>query len=853
MRLLRWSAAESRRSRGTLVFCLLSIAIGVASLTAVRTTIFGLRERLVGQGRSLLGADLSFSSRRALDSERAQQLTADLIERGAISADVVAFYSMVHGDGSSGARSGRLVRVRAVDEQYPLYGQIATSPPQRWHALGQGAAMIVDPAVLLELGVAVGDRLRLGAQEFEIVSALVKEPGSPVAAFSFAPSVFVSRDRVVDTGLVQRGSRIDYSRYFRLPADIDPEAWKQQHWDAAVDANITLRTSRESAASLQRFLRRLSYFLTLSALVTLLLGALGIGAAMRVFVREKLDNAAILRCLGARSRDLVTVYGAVALALGMLGSAAGVGLGALVPLVLSSMSRAIGGELLPVQLDIPVSLRACLHGALAGIGATVAFAVPPLRTVAAVAPLRTLRRDVEPVAIVRGWRGKLGGAVGGAAVLGFVVVVAAVESESLVVGAYFAGAIAVAVLVLVGLARLSRWAARRATAALGSYPVRQGIANLYRPGNQTVGVITTIGIGTLLIATILIVASSVRAAIAVEERSELPTAFLVDIQDDQVDELRRLLETAQVAQVSMAPMVAARIFGVNGRAVDRSQLERDATERTWQDRMRTREYFVSYRAALVASEQVTAGRFWDGPPAEPEASIDETLAANLGIGLGDRLDLDIQGIPFSARVTSYRRIRWQAMRPNAMIVLSPGAIEQAPKMYVASYRATDERVGRALQEQIVRRLPNVSVIDVTDAAETVRFVLGRLSAILGFLAGLTVLAGAVILAGAIASGRFARRRETMLLKVLGARRASLRTILAAEYVCLAVSGGLAGWLLAEAITRPALAQFFSTAAVVPYRAIGIVLIGVVALNLTVGMVVSRGVEKGVPLDVLRDE
>jgi putative ABC transport system permease protein len=236
-----------------------------------------------------------------------------------------------------------------------------------------------------------------------------------------------------------------------------------------------------------------------------------------------------------------------------------------------------------------------------------------------------------------------------------------------------------------------------------------------------------------------------------------------------------------------------------------------------------------------------------------EASIDEGLAAGLGIDIGDTLTLDIQGLPLDAKVTSFREIRWQALRPNAMILLSPGEIESAPRMIVASARVPSGESRRALSSELVNLHGNLTVIDASEAAQTVLLILDRVSSIFTVLGVLSVLAGAVILGGAIAAGRFARQREAMLFKVLGASRSDLRRILSAEYATLALLGTLSGWLLAELVGRAAVPALFDAAAHVPYVAFAVLAVSALLLNTAVGLLVGRRVSGHTPLAILREE
>jgi hypothetical protein len=289
-----------------------------------------------------------------------------------------------------------------------------------------------------------------------------------------------------------------------------------------------------------------------------------------------------------------------------------------------------------------------------------------------------------------------------------------------------------------------------------------------------------------------------------------------------------MLSAVSTEQLSLSPMISARIAAVNGRSVDQSGVARDDVQRSWEDRMRTREYFVSYREELLSSESLTIGQFWSGRPEQQDASLDRGLGQALGIQLGDTLALDIGGLPLEARVTSFRDIHWQALRPNSMILLSPGEIEAAPKMMVAFVRVPSAPQREALQAELVARYPNLSVVDAAEAAQTVLAIVSRISHVLTALGTLALLVGAVILGGAVAAGRFARQKEAMLFKVLGASRADLRWMLGAKYALLALLGTLAGWFLAEAIGRVAVPRLFDAAADVPYGALPARALGVAA-------------------------
>ena len=847
---LHLARAETRRARGTLAFCMLSIALGVLAITAIRTLTRSLRADIESQGQTLLGADLLLDSPQPLERGPARALLDDLLSQGARAAVSVRFYSMLaRASEKPGVPGTQLIRVRAVGDGFPFYGSIPSLPPGQWARLGEQPAVLVDPSVARRLGLEPGDRVRLGRLEAVVLGEFVKAPGSAAAEFSMAPYVFVHERWLSATGLLATGSRIQYERLFALPAARAAE-WKERHWDDALAAHVGVRTSEEAAANVRRFLTRLSRFMTLVGLVTLFLGALGIGSALHAFMRSKLDHAAVLRCLGATSRDVFAVYALLALGIAGVGSALGALLGAFVPLALAGVSSGLGAELLPVEMTLRPSGAAVLHGALAGVLATFAFTLLPIFRTASVSPLRVLGRTGTALPAAGSRRTAL---LGFGVALGSVFGLSAAETESARVALWFTAGITAALGVLFVLAWAIRALARRLGPRLPSFRLRQGVANLERPGNQTTAVIVALGLGFVLLATLLIVQRSLEGLLAIEARAELPNLFVIDIQPDQRADVETELRAVSTEQLSFSPMISARIAAVEGRAVDQSGVRRDDVQRGWEDRMRTREYFVSYRAQLLPSEELTSGEFWSGRPERQEASLDKGLGEALGIALGDTLRLDIGGLPLEARVTSFRDIHWQALRPNSMILLSPGEIEGAPKMFVASLRVPSAAQRQALQAQLVARHPNLSVVDAAEAAQTVLAIVSRVARVLTALGTLAIVVGAVILAGAVAAGRFARQKEAMLFKVLGASRADLRWILGAEYALLALLGTFAGWLLAELIGRIAVPRLFDAVADVPYGALALLGLSALLLNTLVGLFVGRRVSDQPPLAILREE
>jgi putative ABC transport system permease protein len=858
---IKLAIRETRSSRRALSFCILSVAIGVAALTFVHSVTDSLRQGLVAEGRQIFGADFSISGHQALAGPVVDGLTASLVARGARSVETVNFNSMLTrtqpstGE-ASGTRTTTMVRVRAIGNGYPFYGSITTTPSGQFETLGDAPTVIVDPALLRSLGIEPGATVKLGNLEAKVSASFVKEPGSPTATFSFAPLVFMHVKHVAQTGLLQTGSRVEYERLFALPPGVSAIALKDEYWDRANAAKLELQTYEESAANVQRFLERLSTFLTIIGLVVLLLGALGIGAALHALMKQKVSNAAILRCLGASPAGVFAVYGLLSLFIAAIGSVAGAAVGALIPLALDDVLHTFSNGLLPAHVELRPTADAVVRGIGAGLVATFAFTLLPLWGTATVSPLRVLRREAAETDETPTKRRLskflallLTGGVSGLLVL----LLALLETRSLSSALTFAVAVAGALGLLAATARLVTWGARLVAPRLSSYTVRQGVANLHRPGNQTLSTIVAVGLGVTLLSTVAVLQHSLTRALSIDEHSELPNLFLIDVLPEQLDGVKATLAKHNITQVDLQPMITGRLRAVNQKPIDVSQVERHAGRRTWQQRMRTREYFFSYRSQLIPSETLISGTFWNERPLTQEASIDDELAKNLNIGLGDSLTLDIQGLPVDAKVTSIRQIQWQAMRPNTLILLSPGPIEDAPKTFVGSVRAPNEAARYQVQTDLIDAFPNLSAVDITEAAGTAVSIMKRIAQMFSLVGLLSIAIGSVIVAGAIAAGRFARQREVMLLKVLGASPRQLSRILVAEYATLSVLAAAAGWCLTELATRTLMPLVFESQVFVPYPTLGLLLGATVALNVAVAAWVGRQVSSSTPLDILREQ
>jgi len=831
---------EARGSR-RLVLTVGAVSLGVAALVAINSFSANVTASVHAQARTLLGADLEVRSRSPFPDSIAAVL--DSVARSGVPVvRVTTFASM-----ALAVRSGstHLVEVRAVEPGFPFYGTVTTEPAGLWGTLGESRAVLVDPAVLIQLDARLGDTLAVGDARFAVAGVVTGAPGDVGLRAAIGPRVFLPARYLAETNLLRFGSLAQYRAYLRLPDDAVLQPFLNRYNALFQRHRIGTDTVSEQEEDLAGALGRLARFLGLVGLVALLLGGLGVGSAVRVFVRDRLDAAAVLRCLGAPSRTVLGIHLIQAIALGLAGAVVGVLLGIAVQAVLPAVVR----DFLPLEVTVRVSWPTVLAGLAIGAGTAALFALPPLLELRAVTPLRALRRDVD-AALSRRDPARLAAL---AALLGALTFLAVWQAPSPGLGLAFAGAVVVTTGVLwltaTGLMRATRaWFPARA-----GYVVRQGVANLFRPQNQTVAVVLVIGFGVFLIATLYVVQRNLVDQFALDRRPDRPNLVLFDVQQDQKDGVAALLSRRGVTPRGLTPLVPARITALDGRGLDSLAAESGARQPSrWALR---REYRNTYRDTLMASERLVAGAWWDGPraPGAPaRISVEQDVAAELGVAVGDRITWNVQGVPIETRIASLRAVDWARFEPNFFVVFEPGVLEQAPQTFVLLGRADDPTLRAELQRDVVRAYSNVSVLDLTEVQRTLDGILSKVSLAIRFMALFSVASGLLILIGALRASRLQRLREAVLLKTLGASGAQVRGILLTEYLTWGSFAALTGVLLAGIAGWALVTQVFEIAFRLPAFGLAAVWAAVCGLTVAVGLATSAEVLRGTPLATLRE-
>ncbi len=831
---------DTRASRRRLLLFSLAIVLGVASLVAVGSLRENLTQAIEEQTKTLLGADLVVTSRAKLD-ETANKFVDGL---GGEQSHEISFNSMMVVPGTGRTR---LVQVRALAGGFPFYGDFVTEPVGARAAIAEGRSAVLEEGVMVQFGLKPGDKVKLGGTEFTLAAGLKEVPGETAAVATFAPRIFIPLEAAASTGLLKAGSLARYRVYFKFAASVDVEKLVADMRSRFREMRLGFDTVEERKRDLGQSIRNVNSFLSLVGFASLFLGAIGVASAIQAHIRLKIPTVAMLRCLGASARTSFSIYLVQGIGLGVIGASAGALLGMAVQLALPGLLK----DFLPFAFEFSVSWAALGRGLGAGVVITVLFSLLPLLEIRRVSPLLTLRSAFNGDAgSKRDWMQYVLFGV----IAGVIFAFAIWQTGRVRWGVGFGVALLAVFGALAAVAKIIAAVARKFSLRSLPFAWRQGIANLYRPNNRTLLLLVSLGMGTFLMMTLYLSRDTLLGQLRVVGGSDRPNLMLFDIQDDQVAPLTKLLADNGAPVRQQAAIVTMRIASIKGREVAELLKSGNSPLPAWTLR---REYRSTYRGELSDTEKVTAGKF-EGHAKVGAAwipiSLEEGLARDLHVKLGDEIVFDVQGVPVKTRVGSLRQVDWRRMQANFFVVFPEGVLEDAPKFHVMALRVASPGQSAQIQQAVVREEPNVSAIDLGAIMQALDSVYSKASFVVEFLALFTVVTGVIVLAGAVLIGRQQRVRESVLLRTLGATKAQVNRIMLAEYLALGTLGAAVGAVLAVGANW-ALAYFvFEVKWAAPS---GIVLVGgwaaVSVMTLTTGLLSNRGICDHPPLEILRQE
>ncbi|MBI5913998.1 MAG: ABC transporter permease [Bacteroidetes bacterium] len=877
---------DSRRNRGRLLLFISSIVIGIAALVAINSFSENLQRDINREAKTLVGADLIVQGGQpATDSLRQLFDTLGSERR----AETWSLISMVYFPKNGGTR---LSQVRALEGEFPFYGNLSTEPAEAANLFKLAAApseiqnpkseiALVEKTLMLQFDLRVGDTVRVGTTPFVIAGQLNSAPGRAGIAGSIAPVVYIPKQFLNETQLVQPGSLIWYQYFFQFKEGTNVADLRTTILEPALEKKPwEIETVEQRRQDLGEAFGNMNTFLNLVGFIALLLGCIGVASSVHIYIKDKMPSIAVLRCLGASGAQAFQIFLVQVVVLGLAGGILGAGVGSLLQVLLP---RVIG-DFLPLEnISADVSWRSMGLGVATGFGITVLFAMLPLLAIRRVSPLRTLRASYEEDTSARDPLRWFVYALIFLFICGFTLAQTGWSLEAL----FFPLGIGVAFLVLAGVAKALTWAVRRFFPTQWSYIWRQGIANLYRPNNQTLILVVTIGLGTALISTLFLTQDLLLKQVAYTGSGDVPNMIIFDIQPPQKEGVAKLTADNGLPVKQVVPIVTMRVESIDGTTKEMNdrdttgQWKREQWEKENEGQRRRpprrgdddddgqnqpetgprrgwvyeREYRCTYRDSLIDTETITEGE-WHGTVG-PDGIIYVSLADNVAKGMrakiGSKLIFNVQGALVEAVVGSIRKVDFRRVQTNFFIVFPKGVLEEAPQFYVVISRVESEAQSAKYQQALVVAYPNVSVVDLTQILKSVKTVLDKVSFVIRFMALFSILTGLVVLVSSVVLSKFQRIQESVLLRTLGANKRQIIRINLVEYFLLGSLATLTGIGL-SLVGSFALAKF---ALDIPYQPnlwpALVTFVSITGLTVLIGLLNSREVVRKPPLEVLRKE
>ncbi|MGB8190940.1 MAG: FtsX-like permease family protein, partial [Chitinophagaceae bacterium] len=691
--LMAWR--DSRRNRSRLLLFVSSIILGIAALVAIYSLGDVLRKEIDAQAATLLGADLEFGGNKP------KSALGGLVDSlGGQRSEQKSFSSMIYFPKSG---KTRLIEVKALKGDFPYYGDFETTPVSAARSFRKAQRALVDKTLMTQFNAVPGDSVRIGKLSFEIAGSLSGAPGMTGISASVAPLVYIPMDYLPQTGLEQKGSRFNYRFFFKFDEPVDVDKLVKKITPQLNEQGLSYDTIETKKEDTSRAFGDVVRFLSLIGFIALLLGCIGVASAIHIYVREKINTIAVLRCLGAKASQAFFIYLVQIAGIGLIGSIIGAALGSFIQVFLPVVLK----EFLPFDVSAGISWSAIGQGIILGLVIAVLFALLPLVSIRKISPLNSLRVSFEHTLVKDGFKWLIY-----ALILTFIVVFAYLQLGEWMESIVFSLAIVISFLSLTGIAALLTWLIRKFFPSSWAYVWRQGLANLYRPNNQTTILIVSIGLGTALVCTLFFMQTILINRVSLASGENQPNMVLFDIQSKQRDSVLALARRQGLPANNTVPIVNMRLESVN--QITAEALRKDTSIKMHQWAF-NREYRVTYRDSLINSEKLLKGD-WTGEvksPGDPiRISLENRFAKNNTVKIGDTMVFNVQGSMMTTIVGSLREVDWNRVQTNFIVVFPKGVLEQAPQFHVLMTHVPSVEASAKFQQALVKQYPNISVIDL---------------------------------------------------------------------------------------------------------------------------------------------
>jgi len=833
--LVRTAFRDSRKNIRKLVMFMSSIILGIAALVAINSFNNNLVRDIDSQAAGLLGADIAITGRRPLNDDL--KLVVDSLDSQ--QAEEMEMFSMSY---ISKTDASQFVMVKAIEGDFPFYGKILTEPEDAYLDYQDKDHALVDHGLMLEHKLEVGDSIKLGVKNFYISGRLKSAFGSIAATSSFAPAVYIGKKNLPETNLLQPGSIVDYAYYFKLKDPSIADTWENSQKNKFRDEGLRVETIEERKENLDQAFSSLNNFLNLIALVSLLLGCIGVASSILIYVKQKVPSIAIFRCLGMTSSQAMAIYIIQIFGLGLLSVIIGAALGSIIQVYLPVIFK----DFLPYEVVMTVSWKAILEGIIAGLAMAMLFALAPLLGIRKISPLRTLRTDISengrnPFKIIV-----------------YILIVVGVFlflfqlTKDLQSAATMSAGLLISFLLLYGFSIFMMWAIKKFFPRDWNFVFRQGLSNLYRPDNQTKTLLVSMGLGTAVLTTLFIIQGLILKNVDSMDAGNQPNMILYGIEKNQEDQLKQITKEFDLPIIQQAPIVTMRLAGWKGKSKEEWLADTTRTARRWAI---NREARVSYRDYLEDDEELLRGNF-TGEVAPGDSiliSLDEGYAESLDIDLGDEITWNVQGTLMTTYVSSIRDIEFRSMRTRFFILFPNGVLEKAPQFLVFITKSPDTETTAAFRSRVTKTFPNISVVDLGMILSTLNGILSKVSYIVKFMAGFSILTGLIVLISSLLLSKFQRVKESVLLRTIGASKNQILKINATEYGLLGGLAALTGISISLIASYFLATRQFELDFSIEWWPLIAVFLFITGMTIFIGLLNSRDVIRKSPLEVLRKE
>ncbi len=832
--LLKMAWRDGKASLSRLLLFMASIILGIAAVVSIQLFSDNLKQNIKTQSKALMGADFIIDSRKAPSKKVLQ-----IIDSLGADASEVNFISMAAFPKNNNTK---LVKVRALEGAFPFYGKLTTIPENAGETYQKEGGALVDATLLLQFNLKPGDSIKIGLVTLPITGTLKAIPGSTAISSSIAPTVLIPYRFLEKTDLLQLGSRKEYQYFFKAPEmNLD---LLDEKIDPILDAeNADLDTHTSTSRRLGRRYDNVGRFLNLVAFIALLLGCIGIASSVHIYIKEKLKNVAVLKCLGTSRKQSFLIYLLQIIGIGFIGGFLGAAIGTSLQFAFPYFLQ----DFLPFDVAISITYQPILMGIVLGVLMSVLFALLPLLGTWYVSPLEVLRGQEDNLQKPR--KAKI---IVFSIILLFVFLFAFWMLKDAQNGFFFTLAICITFAIMAGISTLFIKLIKKYFPASWGFTKRQSLLNLFRPNNQTMVLVLAIGLGTFLISTLYFTKDILLAKTSLENKKTDANIILMDVQSTQEKAILNNFKNNEVEVIDNIPIVTMRIEKIRGKTANEIRKDTTIRMRRW---MLNREFRVSYRDQLSENEELLEGEFKgkkeEGKPIY--VSIADNMAKDANLKVGDKVVFNIQGRLMETIVGSIRKVDWSSMQVNFMILFPEGVLENAPKFNVITTYAPTEERSAALQRDLVQKFPNVTILDLRQVFTIVEDILDKVSWVINFMAFFSILTGFIVLIGSVRNSKYQRIKESVLLRTLGAKSKQILQITALEYVYLGIIGSLTGILL-SLIGSQLLATLLFKEPFIPSAIPFLVFLpGITFLVVLFGLSNLKSVLQSPPLEVLRKE